>query len=91
VLTSRSRLIETNAVSNEHAMICKRVRQAIAALCAADRDAGADKPMLERALKLQNYFTQPFFIAEPYTKLSRRDRLRDRSAPRVPRDSRRPL
>ena len=24
--------------------------------------------MLERALKLQNYFTQPFFIAEPYTK-----------------------
>jgi F-type H+-transporting ATPase subunit beta len=24
--------------------------------------------MLERALKLQSYFTQPFFIAEPYTK-----------------------
>jgi flagellar biosynthesis/type III secretory pathway ATPase len=48
VPTSRSRLIETNAVSNEHAMICERARQAIAALWAADRDAGADKPMLER-------------------------------------------
>jgi F0F1-type ATP synthase beta subunit len=24
--------------------------------------------MLERALKLQNYFTQPFLTAEPYTK-----------------------
>jgi hypothetical protein len=32
------------------------------------RHAGADKEKLERALKLQNYFTQPFFIAEPYTR-----------------------
>jgi RNA polymerase sigma factor (sigma-70 family) len=68
VLTSRSRLIETNAVSDEHAMIRERVRQAIAALWAADRRAGTDKAMLDRAVKLQNYFTQPFFIAEPYTK-----------------------
>jgi RNA polymerase sigma factor (sigma-70 family) len=68
VLTSRSRLVETKAVSEEHAMIRKRVQQAIAALWAADRHGGADNPMLDRALKLQNYFTQPFFIAEPYTK-----------------------
>ena len=68
VLTSRSRLIETNAVGDEHAMIHDRVRQAIAALWAADRHAGADKAMLDRALKLQNYFTQPFVVAEPYTK-----------------------
>jgi F-type H+/Na+-transporting ATPase subunit beta len=68
VLTSRSRLVETKAVSDEHAMIRERVRRAIAALWAADRHGGADKPMLERALKLQSYFTQPFFIAEPYTK-----------------------
>jgi F-type H+/Na+-transporting ATPase subunit beta len=27
-----------------------------------------DKLQLQRALKLQNYFTQPFLIAEPYTK-----------------------
>jgi F-type H+-transporting ATPase subunit beta len=61
-------LVETKAVSDEHAMIRERVRQAIAALWAADRHGGVDNPMLERALKLQNYFTQPFFIAEPYTK-----------------------
>jgi RNA polymerase sigma factor (sigma-70 family) len=68
VLTSRSRLIETNAVSEEHTMVRERVRQAIASLWASDRHAGADEQMLGRALKLQNYFTQPFFIAEPYTK-----------------------
>jgi RNA polymerase sigma factor (sigma-70 family) len=68
VLTSRSRLLETNAVSDGHAMIHDRVRQSIAALWAADRHAGPGQAMLERALKLQNYFTQPFFIAEPYTK-----------------------
>jgi RNA polymerase sigma factor (sigma-70 family) len=68
VLTSRSRLVETKAISDEHAMIRERVRQAIAALWTADLHASADKRMLERALKLQNYFTQPFFIAEPYTK-----------------------
>src|SRR5262245_20533911 len=70
VLTSRSRLVESKAISDEHAMIRERVRQAIAALWTADLHAGADKTMLERALKLQNYFTQPFFIAEPYTKRS---------------------
>jgi F-type H+/Na+-transporting ATPase subunit beta len=26
--------------------------------------------LLERALKVQNYFTQPFYCAEPYTKRS---------------------
>jgi F-type H+-transporting ATPase subunit beta len=63
-------LVETGAISDEHAMIRERVRQAIAALWTADLHASADKTILERALKLQNYFTQPFFIAEPYTKRS---------------------
>jgi F0F1-type ATP synthase beta subunit len=72
VLASRSRLIENAAVGKDHAMIRERVLQAIAALWGVDRQfesyAGDDKLILERALKLQNYFTQPFFIAEPYTK-----------------------
>jgi RNA polymerase sigma factor (sigma-70 family) len=70
VLSSRSCLIENKAVSKEHAMIAERVQRVIAALWAADgpSECGADELMLERALKLQNYFTQPFFIAEPYTK-----------------------
>ena len=66
VVTSRSRLFQTTAVSAEHVAVAERVRQAIAALWAAEPHAehGADALMLERALKLQNYFTQPFFVAE---------------------------
>ena len=63
VLTCRSRLVETKAIIDEHAMIRERVQQAMAALWTADLHASADKTMRERALKLQNYFTQPFFIA----------------------------
>jgi RNA polymerase sigma factor (sigma-70 family) len=69
VLTSRSRLFETGAVSNEHATIAERARAAIAMLWAGHHARTvADGLMLERALKLQNFFTQPFFIAQPYTK-----------------------
>jgi RNA polymerase sigma factor (sigma-70 family) len=70
VVLSRSRLLQTNAVSAEHVAVAERVRQAIAALWAAEPHSGpgADAPMLERALKLQNYFTQPFFIAERWNK-----------------------
>jgi len=66
VVTSRSRLFQTTAVSAEHVAVAERVQQAIAALWTADPHAGhcADALMLERALKLQNYFTQPFFVAE---------------------------
>ena len=70
VLTSRSRLLETKAVGEEHVATAERVRHALAALW-ADRgrlQSGTDGLMLERALKLQNYFTQPFYIAEPFTK-----------------------
>jgi RNA polymerase sigma factor (sigma-70 family) len=70
VLTSRSRLLEAKAVGDEHVATAERVRHALAALW-ADRgrsQSGIDGLMLERALKLQNYFTQPFYIAEPYTK-----------------------
>jgi RNA polymerase sigma factor (sigma-70 family) len=68
VLTSRSRLLEARLVGADHAAIAQEVRQALAALWAADRCSNADRLMLERALKLQNYFTQPFFVAEPFTK-----------------------
>jgi hypothetical protein len=68
VLTSRSRLLEENSVSADHAAIAEQVRQALAALWAPDPHSEADSATLGRALKLQNYFTQPFFVAEPYTK-----------------------
>jgi RNA polymerase sigma factor (sigma-70 family) len=69
VLTSRSRLLETNAVGDEHARIAERARQALTRLW-TDHAGGNGSLDLdaERALKLQNFFTQPFFVAEPYTK-----------------------
>jgi F0F1-type ATP synthase beta subunit len=68
VLTSRSRLLEGKAISEEHVATAERVRHALAALWAGRPQSGADGLMLERALKLQNCFTQPFYIAEPFTK-----------------------
>jgi len=69
VLTSRSSLMENKAVSKEHSMIAERVRQAICALWTARHsESSTDRLTLERALKLQNYFTQPFFVAVPHTK-----------------------
>ena len=68
VLTSRSRLLEGKSVSDDHVAIAQEVRQALAAWWGPDRRSDASGLMLERALKLQNYFTQPFFVAEPYTK-----------------------
>jgi len=67
VLTSRSRLLETGAVGNEHAALAERVRESFARLWAMDDHGRSDRVLLERALKVQNYFTQPFFVAEPYT------------------------
>jgi RNA polymerase sigma factor (sigma-70 family) len=68
VLTSRSHLFDTGAVGAEHAAIAERVRAAVAMLWAPARAGKADTLQLQRALKLQNYFTQPFLIAEPYSK-----------------------
>jgi F-type H+-transporting ATPase subunit beta len=68
--TSRSRLIETGAVAEEHRMVAEQVRRVLAAALwnASDPpEAATDRRMVERARKLQNYFTQPFFVAEPYT------------------------
>ena len=70
VLTSRSRLLEENSVSDYHATIAEQVRRALSTLWATDRCSESDsaKLTLERARKLQYFFTQPFFVAEPYTK-----------------------
>jgi RNA polymerase sigma factor (sigma-70 family) len=68
VLTSRSRLLEEKLVSADHAAIADEVRRLLAELWVLEGHSGLDGLMLERALKLQNYFTQPFFVAEAYTK-----------------------
>jgi len=77
VLASRSRLLEMKEADAEHVAIAEQVREALASLWATPSEGKScdDKScdghvLFERALKVQNYFTQPFFCAEPYTNCS---------------------
>jgi RNA polymerase sigma factor (sigma-70 family) len=70
LLTSRSRLFEINGVSAEHARIAERVRETVAAMWASNGFANENTAdvTLARARKLQNFFGQPFYVAEPFSK-----------------------
>jgi len=83
VLTTRSRLLDENLVDAADVDIARRTREAIALWRAAEEnpELAPDPALLERARKLQAFFSQPFFVAEPFTKrpgshVSRADALR---------------
>jgi len=65
-LTSRSRLLESSALGREHLEIAERVHQALALLAPGAPEG--DPLTISRARKLQRFFAQPFFCAEPYTR-----------------------
>jgi len=65
--TSRSELLETKAVGDKHAAIAVRVKQALTLLLDPALAETADQLTSERARKLANFFSQPFFCAEPWT------------------------
>jgi len=68
--TCRSRLLEKNCVSAEHAEAARSVRSALAVLPWDNRcgsQCTADPVVVDRAWKLMSYFTQPFFASERYT------------------------
>jgi F-type H+-transporting ATPase subunit beta len=54
-------------VGDEHAAIAARVKQALTLLLDPALAETADPLTLERACKLANFFSQPFFCAEPWT------------------------
>lgn len=64
-LTSRSRLLEASGVGPEHVAVAERVRETLTLL--APKSSAGDPVALARARKLQRFFAQPFFCAEPYT------------------------
>jgi RNA polymerase sigma factor (sigma-70 family) len=66
--TCRSRLLESKAVGDDHAVLAERVKQALMLLLAPALAETADQIILQRARKLANFFAQPFFCAEPWTK-----------------------
>jgi len=65
--TCRSRLLESKAVGDDHAVIAERARQALSLLLDPALAETADQIILQRAQKLANFFAQPFFCAEPWT------------------------
>ena len=71
---TRSRLLDAAVVGAEHATAAGRVREALTTLAALEaRDETAwsehERRLAGRARKLRLFFGQPFYIAEPYTKL----------------------
>ena len=84
VRTTRSKLLDDVKLPADVVAIAREVRDAIALRrVATDHpEVGTPDPILmERARKLQSFFSQPFYVAEPYTKrpgsyVSRADALR---------------
>jgi F-type H+-transporting ATPase subunit beta len=73
---STSRAVDAALVGPEHAEIAARVRQELyrfrelmaAGTSDLERLRDADRRGAARARKLQRFLTQPFFVAEPWTK-----------------------
>jgi F0F1-type ATP synthase beta subunit len=83
VRTARSRLIDENRIAAADVALARAARDAIAtARMAEDHPELARDPVLiDRARKLQAFFSQPFYVAEPFTErpgshVSRADALR---------------
>jgi RNA polymerase sigma factor (sigma-70 family) len=83
VMTTRSRLLDDRLVGPEDIAIARSARDAIGSWRLAEKDPTitVEPIAMERARKVQAFFSQPFFVAEPYTKrpgshVSRADALR---------------
>lgn len=75
-LESYSRILEKEIVGEEHYRTAKRVTSAlqrfnelqdIIAILGMNELSAEDKKLVYRARKLQRFFSQPFFVATPYT------------------------
>ena len=83
VMTTRSRLLDDGLIAQDDIATARNARDAIRARRAMEEDPAlpSDPVLLERANKVQAFFSQPFFVAEPFTKrpgshVSRADALR---------------
>lgn len=85
-IVSRSRALDAGLVGEEHAALAARIRDALVS-ARGDHEgprvppAGSGDVALRRVRMLWQFFAQPFFVAEPYTKrprsfVSRADALR---------------
>lgn len=68
-LASRSRLLDAGLVEPEHVEVAARVRDALVTASADRRqESPATDLLTQRARKIQRFFAQPFYVAEPYTR-----------------------
>lgn len=71
-LLSNSRLLESSAVSSEHYQVARQVRsllQYAQELQGQQNLSPEDQLVVKRAANIQQFFTQPFFVAEPFTEI----------------------
>ena len=66
-LTSRSRLLESDAVSEEHRRVARQVRELLQRYATSQGASAEDQRMVKRAQHVQLFLTQPFFVAEAFT------------------------
>lgn len=75
-LDSSSRILDPNIVGEEHYLVAKSVQevlqkyrdlQDIIAILGMDELSDEDKIVVQRARKIQNFLSQPFFVAEAFT------------------------
>lgn len=71
-LLSNSRLLESSTVSSEHSQVARQVRSLLqrAQELQGQQDLSPeDQSAVKRAASVQQFFTQPFFVAEPFTEI----------------------
>ncbi len=74
-LTSRSRVLESDAVSKEHRMVAEQVQSVLRRYDELQKQAKSetlseeDQQLLGRGERINLFFTQPFVVAEAYTDL----------------------
>lgn len=80
-LTSSSRILDPNVLGKEHYTVAREVQhilqrykdlQDIIAILGADELSEEDKQIVNRARKIEQFLSQPFFVAEAYTGLQGR-------------------
>ncbi|HEX6480068.1 MAG TPA: hypothetical protein VF043_14595 [Ktedonobacteraceae bacterium] len=66
-IASRSRLLESDTVSEEHRQIARQVRELLQRYTSSQATSVGDQQMVKRAQRVQLFLTQPFFVAEAFT------------------------
>jgi F-type H+-transporting ATPase subunit beta len=73
-LMSNSLMLDSSIVSDEHVQVAQNVRELLHyyiefQMLEQQEKTDANTQLIRRAKRIQNFFTQPFFVAEAYTEI----------------------